>query len=49
MVPGVPGGQSAPFSSAIMISLIGHALPTVPGRVFQSSGEAIVPPPSVAA
>jgi hypothetical protein len=31
------------------ISEIGQALPTVPGFFSQSSGEAIVPPPSDAA
>ena len=44
-----PGGHSLPSSSAIMISLTGHGLPTVPGRASQSCGVAIVPPPSVAA
>ena len=47
--PGTPGGHSFPSSSAIMISLVGHGLPTVPGRASQSCGVAIVPPPSVAA
>ena len=48
-MPGLPGGHSAPSSSAIITSLTGQGRPTVPGRSSQSCGVASVPPPSVAA
>src|SRR5262249_31909528 len=48
-VPGTPAGHSAPSSSATMTSLIGHGLPTVPGRSSHSAGVTVAPPPSVAA
>ena len=48
-IPGSPGAHSWPDSSStILSSEIGQTLPTVPGYFSQSSGVAVVPPPSVA-
>ena len=48
-VPTEPAGSSLPASSRTLITLLGQALPTVPGLLSQSCGLATVPPPSVAA
>ena len=48
-MPGSPGPHAlAVSSSTIFSSEIGQTLPTVPGYFSQSSGVAVVPPPSVA-
>ena len=48
MVPTSPGGTSWPSSSRIFTVTPGHGRPTLPGRASHSSGEMIVPGPSVA-
>ncbi|CAM5742626.1 hypothetical protein SALBM311S_07397 [Streptomyces alboniger] len=48
-MPSSPGGSRLPSSSKIASSLIGQALPTVPGFYSESSAVAKAPPPSLAA